>query len=128
MGPKAFLSSIGSGFGNNNNSSDEAINENANKSSSYPLNQATTYGVGGESVIGSSELSSGLGSEEFSVDNKVSSASAASSKNNVDNFELTNNDINTNSSSSLFELISARYFKSGYPRLFMKKEEEKVEK
>lgn len=125
--PKAFLASIGSGFGNLDKS-DEANNENERKSNSSPLNQATVYGIGDERVNGASEFSHKLGGEEFSTDNKDKSASATSSKSNVDNFDITTSDINTNSSQSLFELISARYFKSGYPRLFMKKEEEKVEK
>ncbi|MBY0413569.1 MAG: hypothetical protein K2Q18_05365, partial [Bdellovibrionales bacterium] len=64
----------------------------------------------------------GLNGDTTLADDKAAADLASSSAQALNDFELKNSDITSDTSTSLFELISNRYQKSGYPRLFKIKE------
>jgi hypothetical protein len=86
----------------------------------------TVYDLGATAAIdpANAGLDSGIngnGKKEPTAE-EIAAYNKATKSASMDEFEIKNDDINKNSDTSIFELISDRYQKSGYPRLFKEKE------
>ena len=97
-------------------SSDGAGNGNSLDSNKKYLSGSPASAIGGGQVNGSAkDKSLDLDFKEVAAaaDNAVKEGAAAKEE----KFDLGSNDVNTNSGDNIFQVISNRYIKSGYPKL-----------
>ncbi len=119
----------GFGSGNESSGAQGLANKDEQKGSGGAVGGANVFDLSSAGAIGQSDIdlggsapagaeaTTGMSAEELAA------ANAASSKSNpMDQYDL-KNDITNDTGASIFELISNRYQRSGYPRLFKVKEQ-----
>jgi hypothetical protein len=121
MTPSRFLSSIGSSLGSSGSSSNDNTNKEKPKTANVKMldtpSSASSFNYDNKPVNAFGSTS------ERKTNTARTAADDLDSGKKLEGLELGNNDINTNKEESIFKVISNRYLKSGFKRLFEIKKE-----
>lgn len=132
MSASAMMSSMYGGSGGGGAPGESSLagadDKNAKSAAGSAGAGATVYDLSASGEVGSTNLDFGgagikgaEGTEGISAEDLAAANAANAQANPMDQYDI-KNDINKDSTSSIFELISNRYQRSGYPRLFKVKE------